>query len=101
MRGRIHIRALVQFVQWNEDIEPARDDEADGSDDHDEMRHGKGGNMQGIITLLIESWVGKGYDDGEDGRRDVTEDDTPRDGDLPLVPCSHDEVQVSTELINL
>ncbi|KAI4123343.1 MAG: hypothetical protein LQ341_007212, partial [Variospora aurantia] len=39
MRWRIHIRALVQFLQWNKDIEPAREDEADGSDDHDEMRH--------------------------------------------------------------
>lgn len=91
-RWRIHIRSLVQSVWGNEDVEPFRDDEANPSDTHDEVCQGEGGNVQGVLALEVESWIGEGHDDGENWWGDVADDETPGDRDSPLIPGCYDEV---------
>lgn len=98
---RVHGAVVVASMRRDEHVERARDDEPDRDDDHDDVGDGEGEDVQRILALLVERRVGKRRDDGQDGARDVAQHRRPEDGQLPVLACGDDGVEVACKLIAL
>lgn len=66
------------------------------------MGNGKGEDLKRILALLIvKVGVRKRDDNGKDRTRDVLDDGTPDDGNLPVLAGGYDAVEIATELVAL
>lgn len=99
--------AFVTAVRWDEDIEPARYDEAPEEDEQDDMTNAKAQDVQGVgfavkrIRGADELWVREGIYDGQDGSGDVLDQRAPDHRDVPVLAGADDDVQVAAELLTL
>lgn len=62
---------LIPPLQGHDEVQSARDDQAERDDDHCEVCHGEGKDVQRVISDGVEVWVRERDDDGEDGSGDV------------------------------
>lgn len=107
-RDETHLRcirsvALLTALDWDQDVQRARNDEdGENEDDHD-VRNDEGEDVQRVVANGDEGGVAEGEDDDEDGGGDVAEADRPVPGERPVAASWRGDgnVQVPAELVAL
>ena len=98
---------FVTAVRWDEDVEPARDDETSEEDKQDDVADAKAQDVQRVglpvegVGGVDEFGVREGIHDRQDGSGDVLDQRTPDHGDVPVLAGADDDVQVTAELFAL
>ena len=98
---RVESVAEVELLRRHKDVEPARNDEAETNNAHDTAGRCESEDVQGVVSLGIEERESEGCDDGEDRGRDITEYETPEDGNVPSLAACNNNVEVASKLVEL
>lgn len=91
----------VQLVGGDKAVEPARKNEAQADDEHHAVGDGEGEDVERVVALLVEGWVGERGNDGQDRGRDVAEADAPDERDAPVLAGRDGDVEITAELVAL
>lgn len=97
----IGARALAAAFRRDEDIEEAWHKKASNGDEDDAVADEEAPDLERVGAIGRECRIGKGEDDGEDGRANVAHDDAPDPGDGPVVAGCDGDVEVAPELVAL
>lgn len=100
-RGIVHL-AVVAAWGRDQNVEPPREDEAEGNYDQGEMGDAKAEDMQGVLAAFgVKGGIGKAVHDGQDRRGHVLDERTPEGGDIPVLAGTDNDVEVAAKLLGL
>lgn len=91
--------ALASARRRDEDVEPLGHDEAEEDEDQGDVADAEAHDVKGVVAEQVEVRVRKAEDDGESRGGDVSEDDGPESGDVPVLPLADDEIEITTQLV--
>lgn len=94
--------ALATSVGRDEDVEPARKDGAAEDDDQGDVSNTETEDVQGIFAAFgVKSAVRETVDDGQNGTGDVLDQGAPKDGDIPVLSSTNNDVEIATQSLGL
>lgn len=100
--GRSVLFPVITALLDDENVEPAREDEAGDGPQEQKVADDETHDVQGVGGDGVEAGVSQTEDDREDGAGDVAEAWSPDDREGPLLAADvHDGVEVVAELIAL